>query len=126
MDDRADDGIREARHDRRAAVAGERRQMVSGENDGFGEIVGDLDLRELKARARVDSDDLDILMGDGDTAVTLTTSWTNDLEAAADAAERAGNELHHLAVVLRERAERRRRPPSGAVLPEEMGVTPSQ
>ena len=50
-----------------------------------------------------------LILGDGDTAVAVSTSWTKDLLQAADRAEEVGNEFHHLTVVLRERAERQAR-----------------
>ena len=96
----------------------------AGDDAGYGEVVVDLDLRGLRAQARVEADEMNVIIGDGDSAVVLTTSWTTRLDDAADSVEAVGNRLLHLAVVLRERAERKRRPLPRGAFPE-MGTAPT-
>jgi hypothetical protein len=97
----------------------------------LGEVAVELDLRDLVSKVKVvDEEDggdevIELLVGDGESAVAFTSSWTTKLEEAADHAERVGNDLHHLAVVLRERAERRRRAAPAVEMPP-MGTTPER
>lgn len=97
---------------------------MTDENDGHGEILGDLDVRDLRATARItEGDELELILGDGDSAVVLSMSWSRELAKSADTVETVGQELQHFATLLRERAERKQRPLPASEFPE-MGVTP--
>ncbi|GGM90284.1 hypothetical protein ACFFX1_41375 [Dactylosporangium sucinum] len=99
---------------------------MSEDRETYGPVVGDIWVRDMRAKVRLTvTDDLELILGDGDTAVTLTMSWTSELELAADKIEEVGNELHAFAVLLRERAERRKRPLPASRHPE-MGILPTQ
>jgi hypothetical protein len=77
----------------------------------LGEILGDIDVRDVAAKCRISRDDtLELLIGDGDSAIVITTSWTTNLTGSAERVEALAQELLHYATIMRERDERRHRP----------------
>jgi hypothetical protein len=95
----------------------------------LGEVGIELDLRDLVSKVKVVAEEdggdevIELLVGDGESAVVFTSSWTTKLDEAAERAEHVGNDFHHVAVVLRERAERLRRAAPAVEMPP-MGTTP--